>query len=103
MKTVKTNIHYSKEERETHLWYNPETKMWTMESNISKHFNKAVKCGWTVETKLVNEDDTPVSMILTAAERAITIKTPVKRMVSDKQRASCFGRENTHLIDDFDD
>lgn len=88
MQVIKTQIKYSKEERETHLWYDPERKLWTMESNISKHFNKAVKQGWNIEKKFIDDDGIVSSMLLTAPERGIGIRSPEKRQVdmSDEQK-----------------
>ncbi len=74
------------EERETHLWYNPETKTWMMESNIPKHYNKAVKQGWSIDHKFINEEGAVIAMQLSAAERAITIRTPEKREMSEEHK-----------------
>lgn len=73
------------EERETHLYYDPVEKIWTMESSVSKHMNKALKQGWTPIRQYVYEDGSMCSMILTAPERAITIRSVEKKQLSDKQ------------------
>lgn len=87
------------EERETHLWYDPNTKTWTMESNIPKHFNKAVKQGWAVDHKFINEEGSVIAMQLSAAERAITIRTPVKREFNNNG----FKDKNSDFNKDFED
>lgn len=99
METVNKINRILPEERETHLWYNPNTKTWTMESNIPKHFNKAVKQGWTVDHKFINEEGSVIAMQLSAAERAITIKTPVKR----KSNNNGFKTKNSGFNEDFED
>ena len=50
--TTKT-VRFFPEERETHLWYDPIDHIWTMESNIPKHFNKAVRQGWKPVSKSI--------------------------------------------------
>ena len=46
MKTFVRTTRITPEERESHLWYDPFYKTWTMETSIPKHFNKALKVGW---------------------------------------------------------
>lgn len=103
METVVRNTRIAPEERETHLWYDPTTKTWTMESNIPKHFNKALRVGWEPTLQHAYEDGTICSMVLTSAERGITIKTPKKRELSDEHKAKLLGLKNEDLEEDFDD
>lgn len=103
MKTVVRNTRIAPEERETHLWYDPTTKTWTMESNIPKHFNKALRVGWEPTLQHAYEDGTICGMVLTSAERGITIKTPKKRELSDEHKAKLLGVKNEDLEEDFDD
>ena len=103
METVVRNTRITPEERETHLWYDPTTKTWTMESNIPKHFNKALRVGWEPTLQHAYEDGTICSMVLTAVERGITIKTPKKRELSDEHKAKLLGSKNEDLEEDFDD
>lgn len=90
------------EERETHLWYDPIDHIWRLESNIPKHFNKAVRQGWNIISKAVYDDGTVCAMNLTAPEGAITIRNPnKKRKMSSKAMEALHGVENDELDDDF--
>lgn len=80
------------EERETHLSYDLVDKAWTMTSSVPKHFRKALKQGWTPVKQYVYEDGTICEMVLTAPERAVTIRNTEKKQLSDKQLAHL--REN---------
>ena len=91
------------EERETHLNFDPETKSWILYSNISRHFNKAMRAGWTPIKEGRYEDGTIVDMTLTAPERGITIKTPKKREFSDEHKAKLLGSKINDLESIFDD
>lgn len=86
MKTIKLNSKLSPEEKETHLNYDVIEKMWVMDSTVPKHFRKALKQGWTPIQQYVYEDGTVCGMVLTAAERAITIRSTIKKEMTDKQR-----------------
>lgn len=86
MKTLKYVGKFTAEERETILRYDSFEKQWIMDSNIPKHFNKAMRQGWTPISQTVYEDGTVCAMELIAAERAITIKTPIKREFSEERR-----------------
>lgn len=97
MKTIIRSTKITAEERETHLWYDPETKTWTMETNIPKHFNKALKVGWEPTVQLVYEDGTVCGMTLVASERGITIKTPKRREISEEHKAKLLGSKNEDL------
>lgn len=81
-------VHGSKlttEEKETHLYYDPVDKTWTMDSSVPKHINKALKQGWTPIRQYIYEDDSVCNMILTAPERAVTIRSVEKKQLSTKQ------------------
>lgn len=97
MKTFVRTTRITPEERESHLWYDPFYKTWTMESNIPKHFNKALKVGWEPTVQLVYEDDTVCGMTLVASERGITIKIPKKREMSEEHKAKLFGSKDEGL------
>ena len=75
----------SSEEKETILHYDPIDKIWTMDSTVSRHFNKALKQKWTPVTEYVYEDGTVCGMVLTASERSITIRNTDKKKMSEKQ------------------
>ena len=86
MKTIKVMSKLFAEERETLLNYDPIEKIWVMDSTIPKHFRKALKQGWTPIQQYVYEDGTVCGMVLTAAERSITIRSTIKKEMSEKQR-----------------
>ena len=67
------------------MYYDPVDKTWTMDSSVPKHINKALKQGWTPIRQYIYEDGSVCSMILTAPERAITIRTTEKKELSKKQ------------------
>ena len=72
-------------ERETLLNYDAVDKRWVMDSMVSKHYQKAIRQGWTPIRKYVYKDGTVVGMTLVAPERAITIRNVNKKTMSDKQ------------------
>lgn len=85
METIKYSGKLVPEERETLLNYDPIDKIWIMDSTIPKHFNKALKQGWTLIEKHVYEDGAVFGMKLKAPERAVTIRNVEKKKMSDKQ------------------
>lgn len=97
MKTYILNQKITPEERETHLNFDPDTDTWVMESNIARHFNKALRNGWTPIRQYKYEDGTVAAMSLTASERGVTIKTPKKREFSDEHKAKLLGGQNDNL------
>ncbi len=100
MKTVKVNAKLTAEERETILIYDSVTKTWTMDSMVLKHARKAEKQGWTPICKYVYEDGSLCGMILTAPDKAITIRDPnKKRVMSELQMKNLQG----HSDEDEDD
>lgn len=104
MDTTHKTIRFSAEEKETHLWYDPIDHIWKMDSNIPKHFNKAVKQGWTPVSQAVYDDGTVCAMILTAPDGAITIRNPnKKRIMSEAQKVALFGLKNDELDEDFEE
>ena len=85
METIKLTTRLSSEERETILNYDNVEKIWLMDSTIPKHFNRALKQGWTPTAKYVYDDGTVCGMALTAPARAITIRSTEKKQMSEKQ------------------
>ena len=85
MKTIKLTARLSAEERETILGYDNIDKVWTMDSTVPKHFNRALKQGWTPIAQFVYEDGTVCGMALTAPARAITIRNAEKKQMTEKQ------------------
>jgi hypothetical protein len=98
MEVIKVRSRLSTDERETILNYDYATKTWSMDSTVPKHFNRALKQGWTPVEQLVYDDGTVCGMKLTASDKAITIRNPnKKRVMSEKQMG------NLHGHDDEDD
>lgn len=92
MKTIKVNAKLTTEERETLLNYDYTDKIWTMDSTIPKHFNKACRQGWTPIRQFVYDDGTVCGMVLTAPANAITIRNPTKkRVMSELQMGNLQG------------
>lgn len=85
LETIKVNGRLSTDEREVHLLYDIESKMWIMDSTVPKYFRKALKQGWTPVRQYVYEDGTVCGMVLTAPERSVTIRNTAKKQMSDKQ------------------
>lgn len=90
MKTIKVTSRLTGEERETVLAYDNTSKTWTMDSTVPKHFNKALKQGWTPIAQYVYEDGTVCGMALTAPARAITIRNTAKKKMSERQLGNLF-------------
>lgn len=86
MKTIKIEGNrLTIEERETILNYDSVEKMWIMDSTVPKHFRKAMRQGWTPTKQYVYDDGTVCGMVLTAPERAITIRSTAKKQMSEEQ------------------
>jgi hypothetical protein len=95
METIKITGKLSAEERETVIVYDGSTKTWTMDTTIPKHFRKALKQGWTPKAQYVYEDGTVCAMVLTAPEKAITIRNPNKtRVMSELQMGNLHGHSD---------
>ena len=94
MEIIKVTTRLSSEERETILNYDNVEKMWLMDSTIPKHFNRALKQGWTPTAKYIYEDGTVCGMALTAPARAITIRNTEKKKMSDKQLENLSGDDD---------
>ena len=94
METIKIYSKPTIEERETLLNYDPIDKKWVMDSNIPKHFRKALKQGWSPIRQYVHEDGTVCAMLLSAPERAITIRNVEKKQMSEKQLGNLSGSDD---------
>ena len=93
MQIIKINGKLTAEEKETILNYDGTQKIWIMDTTVPKHFRKALKQGWTPIKQYIDEDDAVCGMVLTAAERAITIRNTSKKQMSDKQKNNLFGSD----------
>ena len=101
MEIVQVTSRLSADEREVILVYNSESKTWIMDSTVPKYFRKAMKQGWTPVRQYVYDDGTVCGMVLTASEKAITIRNPNKiRVMSDKQMGNLLGHSDDEDEDD---
>ena len=94
MEVIKVTTRLCAEERETVLNYDNTDKVWIMDSTVPKHFNKALKQGWTLTAKYVYDDDTVCGMVLTAPARAITIRNAVKKQMTEAQMGNLLGDDD---------
>ena len=85
MKIIKIKSKLSSSEKETCLNYDYIDKKWVMYSFISKHYNKALKQGWTPIVKYEYDDKTTAGYELEAPSHAITIRNAEKKKMSEKQ------------------
>lgn len=93
MEIIKLTTRLTSEEKETLLSYDYLSKMWHMESTVQKHYNKALRQGWTPLIKYVYEDGTIAGYALEAPDRAITIRNVEAKKMSDKQMINLNGDE----------
>lgn len=94
MKISKVHNRLTNEERETIIVYDNVDKVWRMDSTIAKHFNKALRQGWTPVVKYVYDDGVVCGMALEASAKAITIRNPNKiRTMSEKQMGNLQGHD----------
>jgi hypothetical protein len=61
-----------------------------MDSTVPKWFRKALKQGWTPVRQYVYDDGTVCGMVLTAPERSVTIRSTVKKQMSEAQMENLF-------------
>ena len=86
METIKIcGSKLTNEERDTILNYDSVDKIWIMDSLVPKHFRKALKQGWTPIKQYIYEDGMVCGMVLTAPDRAVTIRSVEKKKLSNKQ------------------
>ena len=85
METIKVNTKLTFDEKEVILTFDNTDRVWIMDSTVPKYFRKALKQGWNPVKQYVDEDGMVCGMVLTAPERAITIRSTTKKQMSDKQ------------------
>ena len=90
MKVIKVTGRLIAEEKETILNYSYIDKKWYMHSFLQKHYNRALKQGWTVLVKYEYEDGSAAGYEFEAPERAITIRNTEKKKMTDKQLENLF-------------
>lgn len=94
MKTIQVNSRLSTDERETVLVYDNVTKMWHMDTTVSKHCNKAKRQGWTQIAEYVYDDGVVCGGAFTAPARAITIRNTEKKQMSEAQMGNLFADDD---------
>lgn len=94
MKIIKVNNKLTLEERETVLVYDSVSKMWHMDTTVSKHANKAKKQGWQQTVEYVYDDGSLCGGVFEAPARAITIRNAEKKQMSDKQMNNLVGDDD---------
>lgn len=85
MKINKISNHLTSEEKETILLYDYVDKKWYMDTTIMKHYNKAKKQMWTQIKEYVYDDGTVCGGVFEASERAVTIRSTIKKQMSEEQ------------------
>jgi hypothetical protein len=85
IEVIKIYTRFTLEEKETVLNYNCADKMWEMYSIVPKHFNKALKQGWTPKVRYEYDDGSIAGYVLTAPARAVTIRNVNPKQMSEKQ------------------
>lgn len=97
MKVIKLTTRLTAEEKETTLNYDYLDKTWRMDCTVQKHFNKALKQGWTPLVRFEYEDGTVAGYVLEAPDRAVTIRNVVAKQMSEKQMSA---KQLRNLIDE---
>lgn len=98
METIRVASRLSTDEKEVLLLYDAETRTWTMDSTVPKWFRKALKQGWTPVRQYVYEDGTVCGMVLSAPERSVTIRSTVKKQMSEAQMENLFDDDEEDLV-----
>jgi len=95
MKTIIINNRLTREEKETHIYYDYESNTTIMHSTVARDFNKAKRQGWEPVVQYVYDDGVVCGMELTANGNAITIRNPhKKRVMSEKQMQNLHGHDD---------
>ena len=80
-------------ERETILNYNCEDKVWSIDTLVMKHYNKAKKQGWTQTKEYRYTDGTVCGGCFEAPSHAVTFRSAKKKKMSDKQMKNLSNEE----------
>lgn len=79
---------YSREERETTLVFEDETKQWTAYSTVPKHIRKLTEI--TEVSVLESEGGNPIAVRATLTEKQVSLRKP--RVMSEEQRKAAAER-----------
>jgi hypothetical protein len=94
MKIIKLNGRLTSEEKETHLSYDYIDKIWVMDTTIMKHYNKSKKQQWIQLAEYVYDDGTVCGGVFEAPSYAVTIRSTIKKQMSDKQLENLSGSDD---------
>ena len=93
MQIIKIKERLGLEERECLLNFDAVDKKWIMDTTVMKLYNKAVKQGWTQIKKYIYGDGTVCGGVFIAPDYSVTIRSVVKKQLSDKQMMNLDGAE----------
>ena len=93
MQIIKIKERLGLEEKECLLNFDAVDKKWLMDTTVMKLYNKAVKQGWTQIKKYVYEDGTVCGGVFEAPDYSVTIRSVVKKQLSDKQMTNLSGTD----------
>ena len=85
MKIVKFEERLIKEEKEVIFLLDEVSKTWNLDTTILKYYNKAKKQGWKQLVEYVYDDGTVCGGVFEAPDYAVTIRSAVKKQMSEKQ------------------
>lgn len=94
MKIIQIKTKLSIEEKECLLCFDAVDKKWIMDTTVLKYYNKAVKQGWTQLKEYVYDDGTVCGGVFEAPDYAVTIRSIVKKQMSDRQMMNLDGEED---------
>lgn len=93
MQVIKIKERLGLEEKECLLNFDAVDKKWTMDTTVMKYYNKAIKQGWTQLKKYVYDDNSVCGGVFEAPDYSVTIRSVVKKQLSDKQMTNLSGTD----------
>jgi len=85
MRKICIGVRLTLEEKETMLQYDASDKKWTIDTTVLRHYNKAKRQGWTQLVEYVYDDCSVCGVVFEAPYYAVTIRSTIKKQMSDKQ------------------
>jgi len=85
MRKICIGVRLTLEEKETMLQYDASDKKWTIDTTVLRHYNKAKRQGWTQLVEYVYDDGSVCGGVFEAPDYAVTIRSTIKKQMSDKQ------------------
>ena len=93
MDTVHINSRLTSEEKETVISFDYATRTWLMDTTILKYYNKALRQGWTQLKRYIYPDGSVCGGVFQAPDYAITIRSTLKKQLTENQMNNLFGSE----------